>query len=223
MRKPCLLLRRQWKPEPWSDRLYLCAVAKGDYKVTEWRTANQVGWFPSMQSYMVSRLLGGGGGGWGGEGREERGAGLGYSWHFGWKCAARSWKFLPYSDLAYILISGPVMSGNFGRVGLRNAPNNLRVFSLLDNVRGNTLLLKWYLRANRRNTHPISQQKGKVRNLFQTRNARIWYPFRRYTPIYGLYMEYPPPPSPVLTVVILFAPSRSHVQRSCPQLSHSHI
>ena len=51
---------------------------------------------------------------------------------------------------------------------------------------------KSYPIPNRRNIYPILEQKGEFCTLFQTREARKWYPSGRHIPIwlilYGLYM-----------------------------------
>ena len=62
--------------------------------------------------------------------------------------------------------------------------------------RQHTSLWKWYPRPNRRNIHPISDQNGKLYTLFQTRNARKWYPLGRHIPIWLIYESPPPPPPP---------------------------
>ena len=98
------------------------------------------------------------------------------------------------------------LSIDLRRTGFRDAPDDVRVFFFAINVHGSTRYSKkWYPRPNRRNIHPISDQNSKIYTLFQTRNARKWYPLGRHIPI--RLWEYPPPPPP--------PPTRDLLESSC--------
>ena len=74
-------------------------------------------------------------------------------------------------------------------------PQTMSFFSLC-NARGNTLLLNWNPRPNRRIIHPILDQNDKIYTLFQTRNAWKWYPSGRHIPIWLTYGSTRPSPPP---------------------------
>ena len=82
--------------------------------------------------------------------------------------------------------------------GLRDNP----AFFFAINVHGGTRYSKRSLPGpNRQNIHPIPDQNGKIYTLFQTRNARKWYPFGRHIP-WLIYGSFPSPLSPASRVTL---------------------
>ena len=103
--------------------------------------------------------------------------------------------FRPYSQNVYP-ISDPVMCGKFGNSewicgerDVRDAPNDVRVFFFAINVYGNTRYSKSGIPDQTDGIYslPISDKNGKIYTLFQTRNARKWYPLGRHIPIWLIY------------------------------------
>ena len=149
--------------------------------------------------------------------RNTRGGGGGGTHNiFGWGCAARSWKPLPQFRPKYTISHTLFqtlpwkcipyfrpcdvwqirqLSIDLRRTGVRDAPNDVRVFFFAINVYGTHVTLKT-VSQTRRNIHPTSDQNGKIYTLFQTRNARKWYPLGRHIPIWHIYGSNPPPPPP---------------------------
>ena len=132
---------------------------------------------------------------------------------FGWGCAARSWKHLPYFRPKYAIFHTLFqtwlpkwipyfrpwdvwqfrqLSIELRRTGLRDAPNDVRVFFFAINVHGNTRYSK----------SGIPAQTNGIYTLFQTKLAKSIPYFRLEmlendtlwggTYLYGLYMGVPP-------------------------------
>ena len=126
---------------------------------------------------------------------------------FGWGCAARSWKPLPYFRPKYTIFHtlfqtwlsqcislfqtlwGVVISATlnvFTAYGTSWRPKrSSRFISSRSMSTATHVTLKIYPRPNRRNIHPISDQNGKM-----VENDTLW----GGTYLYGLYMSPPPPP-----------------------------
>ena len=102
--------------------------------------------------------------------------------------------FRPDCQKVYLYQSlwGTVITATLNRIDIDTerdtvTPNRMCVFPPC-NVRGGASLVNSHPKPSRRNIYHISERKGTFSTLFQTLNARKWYPLGGMY-VYGLYMN----------------------------------
>ena len=141
---------------------------------------------------------------------------------FGWGCAARSWKPLPYFRPKYTIFDTLLqtwlsqcipyfkpcdvwqiwqLSIDLQRMGLRDAPNDVHVlFSSWSMSTATHVTLKMVSQAKQMEYTPYFRQKWQNLYPISDRKCSKMIPFGPVHTYMAYIWEYPPPPPPVMTI-----------------------